>query len=178
MEKPAPKNRLVSQLVIWLVIFLAAWAIWNFFALRKTTKIGIDFSQFYQELDHGNVESVTIVDKDISGKLKKEITKSTARGEMKFKEFKTSIPFDDPNLVNKLLEKGVAVNAKSSSNWTTIVLGILPWILILGIWFLFIRRMSAGPDRAFSFGKSKARVLNEDRPKTTFEDVAGVDEAK
>ncbi|MDH5684331.1 MAG: ATP-dependent zinc metalloprotease FtsH, partial [candidate division WOR-3 bacterium] len=65
-----------------------------------------------------------------------------------------------------------------STNWTSIVLGILPWLLILGIWFLFIRRMSSGPDRAFSFGKSRARVLNEDRPKITFDDVAGVDEAK
>ena len=178
MEKPAPKNRLVSQLVIWLVIFLAAWAVWNFFALRRTNKVAIDFSEFNQELEHGNVESVTIVERDISGKLRKEITKSTSHGETKFKEFKTYIPFDDPNLVNKLLEKGVAVNAKPSSNWTSIILGILPWILILGIWFLFIRRMSSGPDRAFSFGKSKARILNEDRPKTTFEDVAGVDEAK
>jgi cell division protease FtsH len=178
MEKPASKNRLVSQLVIWLVIFLAAWAVWNFFALRRTTKMAIDFSEFNKELDRGNVESVTIVERDISGKLKNETTKSTSHGETKFKEFKTYIPFDDPNLVNKLLEKGVAVNAKPSSNWTSIILGILPWILILGIWFLFIRRMSSGPDRAFSFGKSKARILNEDRPKTTFEDVAGVDEAK
>ena len=178
MERPALKNRLVNQLVIWLVIFLLAWALWNFFALRRTNKVTIDFSQFNQELTKGNVESVTIVEKDISGKLKNESTKLTQRGETKFKEFKTYIPFDDPNLVNKLLEKGVAVNAKPSSNWTSIILGILPWVLILGIWFLFIRRMSSGPDRAFSFGKSRARVVNEDRPKVTFDDVAGVDEAK
>jgi cell division protease FtsH len=178
MERPALKNRLVNQLVIWLVIFLLAWALWNFFVLRRTNKVTIDFSQFNQELTKGNVESVTIVEKDISGKLKNESTKLTQRGETKFKEFKTYIPFDDPNLVNKLLEKGVAVNAKPSSNWTSIILGILPWVLILGIWFLFIRRMSSGPDRAFSFGKSRARVVNEDRPKVTFDDVAGVDEAK
>jgi len=178
MEKPAPKNRLTSQIVIWLVIFLLAWAVWNFFALRRTTKFTVDFSQFNQELEHGNVESVTIVERDISGKLRNEIIKTTSRGETKFKEFKTYIPFDDPNLVNKLLEKGVVVNAKPSSNWTSIILGILPWILILGIWFLFIRRMSSGPDRAFTFGKSKARILNEDRPKVSFDDVAGVEEAE
>jgi cell division protease FtsH len=178
MERPTPKNRLIGQLGIWLLIFLLAWAIWNFFALRRTNKVAIDFSQFNQELADGNIESVTIVEKDISGKLKKESTKLTPRGEQKFTEFKTYIPFDDPELVKKLLEKRVIVNAKPSSNWTSIVLGILPWLLILGIWFLFIRRMSSGPDRAFSFGKSKARILNEDRPKTTFEDVAGVDEAK
>jgi cell division protease FtsH len=146
--------------------------------LRRGAKTSIDFSQFNEELDKGNIESVTIVEKDISGKLKNEAIKITPRGEQTFKVFKTYLPFDDPDLVKKLLEKGVAVNAKPSSNWTSIVLGILPWVLILGIWFLFIRRMSSGPDRAFSFGKSKARILNEDRPKVTFDDVAGVDEAK
>ena len=178
MEKPVPKNRLVSQLLIWLLIFLVAWAVWNFFALRRGGKTQIDFSRFYEELDKGNIESVIIVEKDISGKLKEESIKLTTRGEQKFVEFKTYLPFDDPELIKKLLEKGVVVNAKPATNWTTIVLGILPWLLILGIWFLFIRRMSSGPDRAFSFGKSRARVLNEDRPKITFDDVAGVDEAK
>jgi cell division protease FtsH len=172
------KNPIIKQLGIWLLIFLVAWAIWNFFALRRGAKTSIDFSQFNEELDKGNIESVTIVEKDISGKLKNEAIKITPRGEQTFKVFKTYLPFDDPDLVKKLLEKGVAVNAKPSSNWTSIVLGILPWVLILGIWFLFIRRMSSGPDRAFSFGKSKARILNEDRPKVTFDDVAGVDEAK
>lgn len=172
------KNPIIKQLGIWLLIFLVAWAIWNFFALRRGAKTSIDFSRFNEELDKGNIESVTIVEKDISGKLKYEATKITPRGEQTFKDFKTYLPFDDPDLVKKLLEKGVAVNAKPSSNWTSIVLGILPWVLILGIWFLFIRRMSSGPDRAFSFGKSKARILNEDRPKVTFDDVAGVDEAK
>ena len=178
MEKPVPKNRLVSQLLIWLLIFLVAWAVWNFFALRRGGKTQIDFSRFYEELDKGNIESVIIVEKDISGKLKEESIKLTTRGEQKFVEFKTYLPFDDPALIKKLLEKRVVVNAKPSTNWTSIVLGILPWLLILGIWFLFIRRMSSGPDRAFSFGKSRARVLNEDRPKITFDDVAGVDEAK
>ncbi len=181
MEKKPPvkvKSPIIRQLGIWLLIFLVAWAIWNFFALRRGAKTPIDFSQFYEELDKGNIESVTIVEKDISGKLKEEATKITPRGEQKFKDFKTYLPFEDPDLVKKLLEKGVVVNAKPSSNWTSIILGILPWVLILGIWFLFIRRMSSGPDRAFSFGKSKARVLNEDRPKVTFDDVAGVDEAK
>ena len=178
MERPSPKNRITSQVVIWLVIFLLAWAIWNFFALRRTNKVAIDFTQFNQELADGNIESVTIVERDISGKLRNEVSKSTPRGEIKFREFKTYIPFDDPNLVNKLLEKGVRVNAKPSSNWTSVILSILPWVLVLGIWFLLIRRMAAGPDRAFSFGKSRARILNEDRPKVTFDDVAGVDEAK
>jgi len=178
MERPNPKNRITSQIVVWLIIFLFAWAIWNFFALRKTPKVAIDFTQFNQELAQGNIESVTIVEKEISGRLRTEGTRMSGRSAQKFKEFKTYIPFDDPELVKKLLEKGVTVNAKPASNWTSIVVGILPWVLVIGIWFLLLRRMTAGPDRAFSFGKSRARILNEDRPKVTFDDVAGVDEAK
>ncbi len=178
MERPNPKNRIASQIVVWLIIFLLAWAIWNFFALRRSNRVNIDFTQFNSELAQGNIESVTIVEREISGRFKTAVQKPIGRTIMQFKEFKTYIPFDDPVLVKRLLEKGVTVNAKPSSNWTSIVLGILPWVLVLGIWFLLIRRMSVGPDRAFSFGKSRARILNESRPKVTFDDVAGVDEAK
>ncbi|MEO0093031.1 MAG: ATP-dependent zinc metalloprotease FtsH [candidate division WOR-3 bacterium] len=178
MERPNPKNRIASQIVVWLIIFLLAWAIWNFFALRRSNRVNIDFTQFNSELAQGNIESVTIVEREISGRFKTAVQKPIGRTIMQFKEFKTYIPFDDPDLVKRLLEKGVTVNAKPSSNWTSIVLGILPWVLVLGIWFLLIRRMSVGPDRAFSFGKSRARILNESRPKVTFDDVAGVDEAK
>ncbi len=178
MLKPPKRNPLISNFLIWILVFLVAWAAWNFLVLRRTGKVSIEYSQFIKELNNGNVKSVTITEKEISGSLKQESVIADSKGKNKFKEFKTYIPFDDPDLVTKLLEYNVAVIAKPSSPWTSIFVAAIPWILFIGIWIFFIRRMSQGSDRAFSFGKSRAKLLTADRPKTTFEDVAGVDEAK
>lgn len=176
MTKQPVKKPMFSNLVIWIIIFLVAWAAWNFLVIRRGGKAAIEYSQFIKELNNNNVKSVTISDKEITGVLKQE---STLPDEKKpFKEFKTYIPFEDADLISKLIERNVTVLAKPSSPWTTILVSIIPWLLFIGIWIFFIRRMSQGSDRAFSFGKSRARLLTADRPKITFEDVAGVDEAK
>lgn len=176
MVKQPVKKPIVNNFLIWVLIFLIAWTAWNLLVVRRAGKVAIEYSQFIKELNNNNVKSITISDKEISGSLKQA---STLPDEKKpFKEFKTYIPFEDPDLVTNLIERNVTVLAKPSSPWTSILLSIIPWLLFIGIWIFFIRRMSSGSDRAFSFGKSRARLLATDRPKTTFEDVAGVDEAK
>jgi cell division protease FtsH len=172
------RNPLLSNVFIWILIFLIAWAAWNFLVLRRSGKVTIEYSQFIKELNNNNITSVTISEKEIYGTLKQEVTIPNDKGKNKYKDFKTYIPFDDPNLVSKLLEYNVTIVAKPSSPWTSILVSAIPWLLFLGIWIFFIRRMSQGSDRAFSFGKSRARLLTADRPKITFDDVAGVDEAK
>jgi cell division protease FtsH len=176
-----PATRIVRPLIIWLSILLVVWLAWNFFASRRSGEIWISYDKFQDELRVGNIKSVTITDKELSGQFLKETSiVPTGQSEpAQVKRFKTRIPFDDPTLVNDMLQRGVEVVAKAASPWTNLLLNILPWALIIGvIWFFFIRQMSTGTNRAFSFGKSRARVLTEDRPKTTFNDVAGVDEAK
>lgn len=176
MTKQPVKKPMFSNLVIWILIFLVAWTAWNFLVVRRGGKAAIEYSHFIKELNNNNVKSVTISDKEITGTLIKE---STLPDEKKpFKEFKTYIPFEDPDLVNNLVARNVAVLAKPSSPWTSILVSAIPWLLFIGIWIFFIRRMSQGSNQAFSFGKSRARLLTADRPKITFEDVAGVDEAK
>ncbi|MBS4015759.1 MAG: ATP-dependent zinc metalloprotease FtsH [Candidatus Latescibacteria bacterium] len=167
---------MLSNFIIWILIFLVAWTAWNFLVVRRGTKAAIEYSQFIKELDDNNIKSVTISEKEITGTLNQE---ATLPGEKKpYKDFKTYIPFEDPDLINRLLGQNVAVLAKPSSPWTSILVSAIPWLLFIGIWIFFIRRMSQGSNQAFSFGKSRARLLATDRPKTTFEDVAGVDEAK
>ncbi|MFO7676686.1 MAG: ATP-dependent zinc metalloprotease FtsH [bacterium] len=172
------RTRLVTPLLIWMLVFLAAWAAWTFFAAHRGGPTAVDYTDFVRELDAGNVAEVTIVERELSGRLAAPSEVPDARGEKRsFTEFRTYAP-DDPQLVAKLLEAGVKVRARAPSNWPTIVVSILPWLLIIGFWVLFMRRMSSGQDRAFTFGKSRARSMPQDRPKVTFADVAGVDEAK
>jgi len=171
------RSRLFGPLLIWLFVFLAAWAAWNFFSARRSSRVGIDYTDFIRELGAGNVAEVTLVERDMTGKLKEPAKLETPKGPVSFREFKTYTP-DDPQLVTKLLDAGVKVTARAPSQWPTILMSILPWLLIIGVWVLFMRRMSSGQDRAFTFGKSRARTVPSDRPKITFTDVAGVDEAK
>ena len=81
--------------------------------------------------------------------------------------------------MSELLEADITIETlPARSNWLNVFIGILPWIFIIGLWLFVIRQMQAGGSRAFSFGKSKARLLSGDTPKITFADVAGCDEAK
>ena len=180
MPKQPFRNPILSNIFIWLLVFIVAWAVWNFLVLRHGGKVEpINYSQFLTELNNDNIKSVVFTDKEISGSLKQESYKTSDKNRIPYKEFKTTQPsFDDPEMVSKLKQNNVSIIGKHSSPWSSILISAIPWVLFIGIWIFFIRRMSQGSDRAFSFGKSKARLLATDRPKTTFEDVAGVDEAK
>ncbi len=177
MPEKQSRTRVIGPFVIWLLVFVAAWAAWSFFSARRTGQVGIDYTDFINELNQGNVAEVTLVDRNLTGRLTDLSEVTTAKGRVTYQTFKTYTP-DDPQLVTRLLDAGVRVNAKAPSQWPAILMSILPWILIVVVWILFMRRMSSGQDRAFMFGKSRARTVPSDRPKVTFADVAGVEEAK
>jgi cell division protease FtsH len=172
------RKKLITPLLIWVLVFVAAWAAWTFFSSQRNNQVGIDYTDFIVQLEAGNVAEVTIVERDMTGKLKGPADITDAKGNrVSYSEFKTYTP-DDPQLVADLRAAGVRVKAKPPSQWATILISILPWLLIIGVWVLFMRRMSSGQDRAFTFGKSRAKPVSSDRPKVTFKDVAGVEEAK
>ncbi|MEO0102721.1 MAG: ATP-dependent zinc metalloprotease FtsH [candidate division WOR-3 bacterium] len=178
MEREPNKKNIVSSLFIWLMILTSIWILWNFFSTRRKERILIDYTRFLKEVEKGNVLSVVIMEKEITGQLKKETELEGVGPPKKFTEFKTYLPFPDPSLVQKLVDKKVLVSSKPSSPWSNLIIGAIPWILFLGLWFFFIRRLTAGQDRAFTFGRSRAKILAESKPRVTFDDVAGVDEAK
>jgi cell division protease FtsH len=155
-------------------------AIWmQLFRPKESSRVEIKYSEFTEQLDADNLASVTIVEKEIQGTLKERSRAMTPSGPRDFTEFRTVIPFEDPALVQRLEEKGVAVEAQEpSTNWLLQLVGILPWILIIALWIFLIRQMQGGGSRAFAFGKSRAKLLSADAPKVTFDDVAGADEAK
>ncbi|MGH7588755.1 MAG: ATP-dependent metallopeptidase FtsH/Yme1/Tma family protein, partial [Gemmatimonadota bacterium] len=182
-RRPPPRPRFSSlskSLLLWALILFVPLAIWmQLFRPKESSRVEIKYSEFTAQLDAENLASVTIIEKEIQGVLKERSRAMTPSGPRDFTEFSTVIPFEDPALVQRLEDKGVAVEAQApSTNWLLQLVGILPWILIIALWIFLIRQMQGGGSRAFAFGKSRAKLLSADAPKVTFEDVAGADEAK
>ncbi|HET6616716.1 MAG TPA: ATP-dependent zinc metalloprotease FtsH [Gemmatimonadota bacterium] len=170
---------LSKSLALWLLIILLPLTIYQLFMPKEQASVDINYSEFVAQLEADNVDSVTITDLQIRGKLEKAAQTSTQQGLRSYSEFRTVLPFEDPDLVRSMQERGVSVEAREPPiNWFTQVVAWLPWILIIGLWIFFIRQIQGGGSKAFSFGKSKAKLLSADAPKVTFDDVAGADEAK
>ncbi|MGO9133261.1 MAG: ATP-dependent zinc metalloprotease FtsH [Methylovirgula sp.] len=156
---------------LWVIIFLLVVALVMLFqnpGQRPQTQ-DITFSQLLNEVDQGHVREVTISGNEIAG----HFTDNRA--------FSTYAP-NDPNLVQNLYKKNVAITAKPASDgnsWlVTLLVNGLPLLAFLGVWIFLSRQMQGAGGKAMGFGKSKAKLLTEAHGRVTFEDVAGVDEAK
>ena len=161
----------LRNLMMWGVIVLLVLGLYNLFQNPGsiTGKTEMPFSTFLSEVDKGNVASVDIRGSEISGNFRDG------------KSFKTYSP-NYPNLVEKLSAKGVAITAgpreeKGPSLWG-IILSWFPMLLLIGVWIFFMRQMQGGKGGAMGFGRSKAKLLTEAHGRVTFQDVAGVEEAK
>lgn len=156
---------------IWIVILVMLLGLFQVFSTSTGTVAVIErsYSQFVSDVDSGNVSSVVIVEDVVSGELRNGT------------RFKTTLP-DGADVVSRLEARGVQITAKapeSSPFWSILLSSWLPFIVIIGVWFFFIRQMQGGGrGGAMGFGKSRAKMLTETQGKITFEDVAGVDEAK
>jgi cell division protease FtsH len=156
---------------VWLVIFLLVLALVTLFQSPGARQPGSDiaYSQLLNDAEAGRISTVTISGQEISGQYSDGRT------------FTTFAPFD-PQLVTKLREKGVQITARpqtNESNWLmTLLINLLPIALLIGAWIFLSRQMQSGAGRAMGFGKSKAKLLTEAHGRVTFEDVAGIDEAK
>jgi cell division protease FtsH len=156
---------------IWLVILFMLMGLFQVFqsSTRSTSVTDKSYSQFVKDVDAGLVSSVTITDDVVSGMLDDGT------------RFETVIP-QGADLVSRLENRGVQITARNpegSPFWSILLSSWLPFIVIIGVWFFFIRQMQGGGrGGAMGFGKSRAKLLTETHGKVTFEDVAGVDEAK
>ena len=162
-------NQFYKNLALWLVIGLILIGLFNVFNKPLTSQSEVVFSEFMNEVENGQITEVKIQGDSISGKY--------ADG----RSFQTMAPPKDPDLIRTLRGKGVrivVVPPEQTSWYMNILVSWFPMILLLGIWIFFMRQMQAGGGKALSFGKSKARLMNEAKNKITFKDVAGVDEAK
>jgi cell division protease FtsH len=176
-KKDVNWGRLSKTLSFWLLILLIPVALIQLSGARSEQAPLISYTQYKQELDNNNVRKVKIqAGKYVTG------------------EFKTPVPYDGRNVpkfnvrlpmenaqaeVDSLSKRGVVIEAEDARpSVTAYVLNFLPWLLLIGFYLFLFRQMQAGGAKAFSFGKSKAKLLTGDTPKVTFADVAGADEAK
>ena len=162
-------NNMLKNLVIWLVIGLVLMTVFNQFNTRQSVQAPMEYSQFLEEVKAGSIAKVTI-----EGRQLKATTNDGKRV--------TSYSPGDIWLVSDLLKYGVKVEAKPEeepSLLMNIFVSWFPMLLLIGVWIFFMRQMQGGGrGGAFSFGKSRARMLDESTNTVTFADVAGCDEAK
>ena len=151
-----------------MALVVAVVLIWNFSTQFQTGDNAVSFSEFIRMVDAGQVENVTLAGNEVTG--------STTSGG----SFRTFAPPQYEGLVNKLVERDVAVSAKEAtgSPWAALLYTWAPILLILGFWIFFMRQVQNGGNKALSFGKSRAKLSSSTQKKISFKDVAGVDEPK
>jgi len=165
-------NDMAKNLVLWLVIAAVLLTVFNNFS-TETDSSRLNYSDFVQEVQSGRVAKVTIDGYTIVGQR--------SNGE-RFETIRPAV--DDPKLIDDLLENKVVIEGKQperQSIWTQLLVASFPILIIIALFMFFMRQMQGGgggKGGPMSFGKSKARMMSEDQVKTTFDDVAGVEEAK
>ena len=164
-------NNFGKNIALWTIIVLLLFALFQLFQTpsNRSTQVGIPFSDFLAEVENGQVREVTIKGDNITGYY--------ADG----RAFRTYAP-NDPQLVERLHKKGTVIKAVPADDGSPSLFQILiswfPMLLLIGVWIFFMRQMQSGGGKAMGFGKSRARLLTERTGRVTFEDVAGIDEAK
>ena len=160
-------NQFSRNLALWLVLALMVLLVVNMFQGQQTKDEEIGYSQFVSELEAGRVTEVTVQGNVIRGQLQGDQT------------FKTYGPQEDA--IKRFLDKDVPFSVKPEADdpWYIVLLvQWFPMLLLVGVWIFFMRQMQMGGGKAMAFGKSRAKLLNENQNKVTFSDVAGIDEAK
>ena len=165
-------NNFGRNIALWIIIALLLLTLFNLYQGQSTRDPAtqLAFSEFLDRTEDGEIRDVTIQGRTITGHFS-----ATGQG------FSTYAP-DDPGLVARLHARGVLITAKPEEDSVSPLFGVLlnwlPMLLIIGVWIFFMRQMQGGGGKAMGFGKSRARMLTEKQGRITFDDVAGIDEAK
>src|ERR1017187_7864236 len=176
-NKPGSWGRLSKTIAFWALVILVPVAFFQFQGAKSDIAPRLDVTQYEDQLDAGNIAKVIVTaGKDIAGDFK--TPQLIAGASAKHFTVKLTGQIGDREL-ERLRAQKVQVSAEDArASIGALLLNILPWVVMIGIWIFIIRQMQAGGQKAFSFGKSKAKLLAGDTPKVTFADVAGCDEAK
>lgn len=177
--KSDPNERLgrISKNAAFLILLaLAAMFAMQSFNSQESTPARVTYSQFLQYLDQGVVHKVIFRDRVVVG----EFSLPTTIEDQEYITFESMTPGDvGDGLLDRLASEGVIVDAEvPQAGWGNILLGVLPWLLFIAFWIWIFRTMQGGGNKAFQFGRSKAKLISPDTPKVKFSDVAGADEAK
>jgi len=178
---PSPREfnwgRTLRTLSFWALLIVGSIALVQFASSRRQDAVDLSYSEFIEQLDQANISAVEITERQsVRGDFKTAVTV----GHRSAEHFTTLLPFESSDSwVTTLRQKGVSVRAKEEKqSFGVFLFSFLPYLFILGLIIFMLRQMQQGGNRAFAFGKSKAKLLTGDTPKITFADVAGCDEAK
>jgi cell division protease FtsH len=161
-------NPFYKNLALWLVITLMMIMLYNLFNHQQMSETSIGYTEFLSLVDEGRVAEVVIQGQELN-------VTDTNRN-----RFKVYAP-QDADLINILRKKKVAIQAKPPAEnpwYMSVLVSWFPMLVLIGVWIFFMRQMQSGGGKALSFGKSRARLMSDGQTKVTFEDVAGIDEAK
>ena len=176
------------QMFAALIFLLVLALMWDMGKNKaQPEKYDISYSQFIEQLDHGNIISVKLKELLLSGEFKKDISIYIDRDKTTrpVKFFRTFLPsFQGEELIKDLKDKGVMITVESTegmSPFWQVIVGLVPWLLIIAVWILIMRgaqKVQGGPGGLFSFGASKAKLKDIKKPSITFNDVAGMENVK
>jgi cell division protease FtsH len=175
--RPEPENRWARNsktFALWVMVLIMSILAVNLVRGSREARAAFTLTDFYQQLEANNLLRVSIKGTVLTGDLKSPVSREG--GELF--HFQTNVP-ENLDIVPDLRSHGVVVEVEPETTpWGTFILGVLPWLLFIAFWFWIFKTMQAGGNRAFQFGRSKAKLISPDTPKVTFADVAGADEAK
>src|SRR2546421_6703987 len=178
---PPPREfnwaRMLRTLSFWALLIVGTIALVQLASSRRREEAEITYTQFTEELNAGNISAVEIADRQ---KVRGQFLHPVVVKRQTVERFNVLLPFEaDDKFAANLSAKGVEVRAREpGQSFGLVLLQFLPYLVILGLIIFMLRQMQQGGNRAFAFGKSKAKLLSGDTPKVTFADVAGCDEAK
>ncbi len=180
-KMPAPQGfgSGARTLLFWLVLVMLAITLYNLFSGRRERTEDIIYSRFREELNAGNIAQATFTGREVKGAYKEARIRVQQGSRVEYAKFKTYLPIEDPSLIAEMESREVQIKAESTEP-SLLVTILTQWgfiIVIVVLWLVFMRQMQGGQKGVFTFGKSRARLM-EDRTKVTFSDVAGADEAK
>jgi len=182
-------NRPLKAMIFWVMLVILLLIAFQMFEMGKAPQYRISYSEFLSQVDKGNVKRITFKGLEVRGVLTAPtlvpVSSATDRDrtrEVKVEQFTLVLPTEDKDLPQRIMDRNpgsvIEGQVPGGSTWVKILGSGLPLLLIVGLWLLIMRQMQVGGNRAFSFGKSRARMFGGDRPRVTFSDVAGCDEAK
>ncbi|MBD3274667.1 MAG: AAA family ATPase, partial [Candidatus Marinimicrobia bacterium] len=176
-----PWRKASKTSLLWIAILVGAIILAQVISMNQGSEQEVTYSEYQQYLQSGRIAEATIIEHEFHGTLQSPATKMVNGREVQFTNFVLILPYVDETMLERWDEANIEYNFKEqSTDWFGYLLNMLPWILLIFFWFYLMRRMQGGGGGGgiFSFGKSRAKMFDSDRPKVTFNDVAGCDEAK
>ncbi len=168
----------------WILMIIAVLVIFQWISYGKPREYEIYYSSFMDQLERGNVEEVVFNGNSVSGILREPVSMEGPGGDVEAQNFHLDLPYNVPDLLEQTRalstpESPIQIRTEQQGfSWGTALFAWGPILLLVLLWFFFIRQMQGGSNKAFTFGKSRAKLVGGDKPRVTFDDVAGTDEAK